>query len=264
MIVSTHLADILSNTRRGKIRGASLPQEYALENFVRNVTRYDHTWSSQTPACEWAHVVCGEMHVVKELSWGQLGLEGYPHWPSLPDTIGYMAVGRNKLAGELDFSKFPFGLLLLHAHKNQLYGNLHLHFLPSDLERLDLVKNRFDGDVDLTCLPKNLQYLDLGGNALSGLIDLTRFPEGILFVGLDKNTFIGTPELRFLPSTLQRLYLHENLFEGRIELESLPQTMRCLCLQDNSLLSGSIKRDHLPVGLRGYWFNREHTNVVVQ
>ena len=231
-------AENIPSSRTGRIRGVNVPQEYELANFIKDVGNTDPSWNTNTPACEWNHVICDEGNKVSKLEWA----------------------GR-KLRGRICLKFLPHSVLEIRAQHNKLSGELPLKDLPPAIAIIDLSDNSFTGSIDLTCLPQTLRQLVLQRNKLSGNVDLGRLPLNLEFLAIDDNAFTGTPDLRRLPPNLSYLDLNRNQFEGWVEFDSLPSGLLGLCLGCNKELQGEVKKSLLPQSLNPYFVEIEGTKI---
>ena len=197
--------DVGARRKGSKVRGTSLPQEYALVKFLANVTHDSGTWSTHTPACAWNGISCDGKDRVVEI---RIGGEG--------------------LSGTLDVSSLPASLLLLNTASNKLCGSVAFCSLPGELQQLILRYNFFTGLVDLTRLPFGLQSLSLQSNRFSGTIDLASLPPTLHSIYLGCNNLDGGLDLSSLPRTLRDLYLNDNNFTGLVDCSRLPTSLKTL------------------------------------
>ena len=129
-------AEDITSSRTGRIRGVNVPQEYELANFIKDVGNTDPSWNTNTPACEWYHVICDEGNKTSKLEWAGRELEGHICLKFLPHSVLEIRAQYNKLSGELPFKDLPPAITII-----------------------DLTKNIFTGSIDLTCLPQTLRLL---------------------------------------------------------------------------------------------------------
>ena len=170
--------------KAARVRGATLPQEYQLCRALQNVSFCDHSWTTETLACEWLGVVCDENLKVIEIEWALRSLDGIISWRDFPHTLRNLYLGNyvgwgaevNHLTGCLPMHELPFSLRELGIANNQFDGTLDLQNFPKELEHFDATNNSFVGSVVLHALPITMTHLYLGENSLSGTIDLTRLP----------------------------------------------------------------------------------------
>ena len=163
-------------SRAGKVRGAKLPQEYELVQFIVDIKNPHHTWNTSTPACRWAGVTCADHLHVTGLNWYMMALTGTPQWDSLPQTVYACNFYVNKLTGPFSTGILPTPLREIEIGRNEFMGNLDLQHLPHMLRILYCSANCFEGNVDLAHLPASLQHLSLNDNKFSGNINLTCLP----------------------------------------------------------------------------------------
>jgi len=163
----------------GKIRGATLPDEYSLELFIQNVGNPLSSWNSIIPACEWESVCCDGDRYIESINWAFRDLSGTLQWNRLPSTLQALEIRQNQFYGEVDWANLPHRLRSLFLSGNKFSGKLNLEQLPSRLEQLDVWGNQFSGNVDVSSLPSNLTYLnissnvDLEGNIISSTLPST-------------------------------------------------------------------------------------------
>ena len=66
-------SEINPSLQTAKVSCAIVPQEYELENFVKDVTKaYFPSWNTNTPACEWIGVFCNELGKISRNSLGAI------------------------------------------------------------------------------------------------------------------------------------------------------------------------------------------------
>ena len=232
-------AEDITSSRTGRIRGVNVPQEYELANFIKDVGNTDPSWNTNTPACEWYHVICDEGNKVSRLDWGRIYV----------------------LRGRICLKYLPHSVLEIHAKHNKLTGELPLKDLPPAITIIDLSYNNFTGSIDLTCLPQTLRQLVLRRNKLSGNVDLGRLPLNLEFLAMNDNAFTGTPDLRRLPPNLSYLDLNRNQLAGWVEFDSLPSGLLGLCLLGNKELQGEVKNSVLPQSLNPFFVEIQDTKI---
>ena len=173
-----------------RVRGAGLPQEYALALFIKDIPNPQKSWSTHTPACEWDRVMCDEKNNVERLEWYGIGLSGEFQWSCLPNSLlhlnlssDYSSDGTFKyLKGEIshvDFASLPRGLLELFLYDLGICGSLEVSDLPPSLRVLDLYGNNIQGSVDFTALPETMIEIFLRGNPIQGVPDFSKLPHGL-------------------------------------------------------------------------------------
>jgi len=224
-----HAADIPAPQiarRAAKVSITNLPQEFQLEQVVRDVENPNSSWTTSTPACKWSGVDCNNTDSVMSISWWSRELKGSLNYSHLPETIHIFYANVNQLFGEVSLETFPPKLRTLSLRNNQLSGTLDLTALPPDLKTLVLSGNQFTGEVCLTKLPSQLRYLYLGRNMLSGDLCFRKLPNMVI------------------------LRLEENDFSGKIDLRSIPCSLEELNLANNINLCGKVKEYHIPLLLR--------------
>ena len=167
--------------RPAKVRGASLPQEYELHNFVEKLKHCLPQWNTTYPACEWPLVKCNPHGKLDTLNWSWVELEGPPSWVHVPHTLRFIDLSLNKLTGTLPLDLMPPEIITLDLHQNQFTGELQLDKLPLSMKELKLDKNAFDGWVSFSKLPIGLQVLSLTGNRnLSGNVVIDELPPSLV------------------------------------------------------------------------------------
>ena len=234
------MAEDVPSSRPGRIRGANVPQEYELANFIKDVSNTDPSWNTNTPACEWNHVICDKGDNVSQLRWGKCALNGIIVLKYLPCSVLQILVSNNQLTGELSLSELP----------------------PQTMDA-NFAHNIFTGSIDFTCLPKTLLHLYLTANKLSGIADLSHLPPEFVTLAIGCNAFAGTPDLRCLPPTLYNLMLHKNQFEGWVQLDTLPSGLRGLMLDHNENLRGELKKSLMPQTLHILSVDTRNTKIIV-
>ena len=234
-----------SSTRIGKVGGASLPQEFSLDLFLRNVTNRRPSWCTSTPACQWNGVTCTQEQV-RAIHWDGHNLRGTILWSHLPVTTAELSLGS----------------LWSGYNRNTLSGPIHVEVLPPQLSRLDLHTNAFTGEIRFANLPPGLEYLGVSQNDLHGSVDWTLLPQGLISLRLDQNSFSGQIFLTSLPSCLSTLTVSTNMFEGPVILTELPSTLTFLNLSKNKL-SGSLDLRRLPLRLLYIYLNENHFNGLI-
>mmetsp|Transcript_10374 Transcript_10374/g.13908 ORF Transcript_10374/g.13908 Transcript_10374/m.13908 type:complete len:214 (-) Transcript_10374:151-792(-) len=174
-------------SRSAKVRGANLPQEFTLSQFISHIETSEDSWGSHTPACEWSFVVCNSEKQVTDLRWGisffkgrHPTLKGEFLWKYLPDTLLDFDARRHLLKGPVELPLLPPHLQDCRLSSNAFTGTLDLTQLPSTLWRLYLDRNKFVGKIDVSRLPTSIQYINLSHNKLCGKVELVKLPKSLL------------------------------------------------------------------------------------
>ena len=173
-----------------RVRGAELPQKYALALFIKTFPNSLESWTTHTPACEWERVKCDETNNVVRLEWGLLGLSGEFQWSSLPNSLLHL----NMRSGFFRFDEIP-----------------HVDFasLPRGLLELILSDLSISGSLEVSDLPPSLRVLNLNGNNIQGSVNFTALPETMIEIDLSRNPIQGVPDFSKLPHGLQRLTIYD-------------------------------------------------------
>ena len=163
--------------KTGKVRGSSLPLEYALAQIVAEVDTKLPSWSTYHPAKEWKGVTIeGDKDEVR-INWTDVRSGGVLHLEYLPAsvievTLTHYQWSNKHFSGTVDFTGLPDLLHRLCLHGNDFEGEMNLSHLPSHLSYLSVYNNRFHGYLDFSGLPPTLGYLDLASNSeLDGVFD---------------------------------------------------------------------------------------------
>ena len=225
---NAHPTPMASATRRGKVSGATFPQEYALEKMVRGLKRKPKRWTSETPACAWRGIHCDESGDVENILWSYEDLEGSVDLKHIPATAMRFCASGNGISGTVNLESFSPG---------------------SCLHCLRLDDNALSGSLDLTSLPRRIGVVNFSLNHLSGSLSLINLPPDLIELKLGHNYFSGPLTLTELPPNLQWFFLDHNNFEGSVDLHSLPHRMKLIYLHGNKLLSGSVRVEKLPVAV---------------
>ena len=115
--------------RPSKVRGANLPQEYELVRFVENISNWDPSWTSSTPACDWTGVSCYNSQV-RYIRWSYRKLGGSLQWKYLCDTTREFRAWRNELTGSVPLDVLPSEMKAIDISSNGLSGKMNLSHLP--------------------------------------------------------------------------------------------------------------------------------------
>ena len=243
----------ITEKRPSKVRGAQLPQEYELSQFIQHIHKTKTTWNTSNPACEWEGVTCDEELNVMEVNWGFMFLSGSPSWGDLCRTVRNFSVWENGLTGGVSFSELPPGLSYLQLSTNAFSGELDLTHLPARLESLLLKDNKFEGNVDLTHLPSTLRKLCMSENQISGKVNLTGLPRKLSDLSFPDNKLTGPLDLEHLPPSLVHLDCENNNFTGVAKFDRLPRSFEILRVTNNPMLSGYVETSKLPKTLKCIW-----------
>ena len=215
---------IVSSTL-GKVRSASLPQEYELARFVQDVelnSEFQKTWSTHVPACQWAHVSCEpNTHQVEMLLWEALSLSGTLHWKYMPTSLSVVDLSINEFNGKVAFSLLAPELTEIYFTQNHFEGGLKLKSLPASTKHFCASYNAFSGGISLSNLPQELRTLSLERNQLTGEVDFCHLPRYLKSLDLSGNLFEGTLDINHLSSSLKILFLGLNNFSGRVDVNCL-------------------------------------------
>ena len=148
-----------TSSRRGRVRGATLPHEYALAQFIQGIENPHPSWTPSNPAEEWSGVECNKRGEVVAIRWGGRRLRGCVQWRSLPPTLRTLLLPSNALTGTLETQELPPELQIFSVSQNQLSGVPDMTRLPDTLEVACLSSNLFEGEVKLNALPGTLRTL---------------------------------------------------------------------------------------------------------
>ena len=172
-------ADV-SSIRKGKVRGASLPQEYDLTRVVGGIDDLHRSWNTETPACQWDGVHCRSFPHVVSMAWSTRRLQGTVALQYLPTTLQTLYLNANHLHGEIILTQLPSQITYVNLSENKFIGSLDLTRLPSSLGNLFLDTNRFSGEVMLECLPSRLKAFSVRCNSgLCGSVRRSRLPRSL-------------------------------------------------------------------------------------
>jgi len=232
-----------STVRIGKVRGAQLPQEYELSQFIAHVDNRLPSWNISTHACEWQGVSCNSDLRVTKINWNSWGLGhslGEVHWEN-PQGNELTYNSKNTVpAGPLRWDCLPYTILFCEVSGQKFTGTLPLDLLPRELTSLRASNNDFTGELNLTHLPSSLEELQLDSNAFEGCVNLAHFPSKLRIVNLSSNTFSGPIDLSCLPESLENLDLADNKFDGLVEFDEISSKLEFLNLNGNEKLYGEI------------------------
>ena len=234
------------STRKGKIRGANLPQEYELAQAIQDIDSHvpQPSWKTITPACLWKGVICDDRETVYKIQWCYFDLSGSMRWNRLPRTLKSLDLSANKLTGTLPCDVLPPQLLNLCLFKNELNGELDFTHLPGTLIEIWLADNKFEGCIDLSSLP-DLRTLRIQRNNLSGEVCLHSLPSTLEDLNLSGNRFTGALDLQHLPPNLKELQCDHNSFSGLVSFDRLPLSLTKLHLQECAELHGEENQNFI-------------------
>ena len=234
----------------GRIRGATLPQEYDLARFVENMEGLHPTWCTNVTACEWAGVTCNDMGEVTAINWTTTyALSGSVLWKYLPLTLMALHLRNSEVTGNVELDCLPKQLKTLALSDNRFFGQVDTQMLPRMLETAYFDHNEFTGHVNLSTLPPNLVELWLESNHFEGEVDLCHLPLTLRVLDFSLNQFSGTLDFRNLPDCLSELYANDNNFELLINVEHWPKDIYYCWLKDNTNLCGCMRLADLPKGI---------------
>ena len=206
-----------NQVRAGRIRNIPLPQEYTLSRLIQNIEDPHPSWTTETPACDWAAVECRyQTDEVLNIYWTEtyVSMRGFLCWEFIPDTVQVFDISDKNVRGGLELGK-----------------------LPEMMDKLIVLCNKMSGSVDLTVLPFHLSYLCLLGNAFTGTPDLQYLPACMLHLEMGLNDFCGKIQLDALPSSLETLYLNDNpKLTGRVERNELGEFLYLDCKNTSIIL----------------------------
>ena len=135
--------DIAESTRKGRVRGANLPQEYELSRFIQNIANPHPSWNTSTPACDWSNVYCDvELHV-KKIYWRRMKLAGLLQWNYLCRTTREFTTVQNDLSGGVPLDTLPSPMTEFVVNANAFSGELDLSHLPNDMDTLTSERQQF-------------------------------------------------------------------------------------------------------------------------
>ena len=122
----------VQKTRRGKVRGTNIPQEYELAQFVQNLLNPDPTWYSSVPLCEWHGVTCDEDSQVRQIDWSSMRLTGSLQWRHLCHILRRLLLWQNKLTGSVPLDVLPRGIMEMDLSINEFAGNwiCYIYHMP--------------------------------------------------------------------------------------------------------------------------------------
>ena len=236
--------------RPGKVRGAKLPQEYELAQFIQDTMNPVASWDTSIPACNWNHVFCNAELQVTKISWGYLSLSGSLKWQYLCHTVREVTLWRNRLTGTVPLDVLPLQMIYLDIENNKFSGELDLSHSPCGMEALLLTENKFRGYLDLTHLPSTMTRLQIAHNQLCGEVGFTHLPDEMEHLNLSQNLFTGPLDLQRLPPAIRFFRCHNNRFSGLVKFDRLPEHLVELDLVNNAKLYGDVDKALLPKNLK--------------
>ena len=169
-----------TSCRLGRVRTASLPQEYALARFLQDIENTHPSWTTDTPICQWSGVECNGPTLTRVL-WGDRNLRGNPEWELIPKMLVEVYLSYNQLSGSLQFEALPRGLKAFGVADNHFFGTLRWEEIPLEMRKLYLSSNNFSGTLEIGLVPRILCLLDVSNNPrLCGELSSTQLPPGLL------------------------------------------------------------------------------------
>ena len=212
-------------------------------------------WNAlQNNCCNASGILCSGQRVT-EISWFNMGLDGFINNTALPSGLTQLIIHSNFITGNISNewpstlqvinigtnrlteyipTAWPSGLQILHLDTNQFFGTIP-STLPQSLEELALEDNQLSGSIPVP-LPSGLQRLGLAGNFITGNVPL--FPTTLQFLQLG---YPGYPGNR-LAGTLvvnkpMNLYINDNWITD-IVITDISQLTLC-DISNNPLLGNS-------------------------
>mmetsp|Transcript_420 Transcript_420/g.638 ORF Transcript_420/g.638 Transcript_420/m.638 type:complete len:251 (+) Transcript_420:52-804(+) len=193
----------MPSVRRAKSHGVPFPQEYLLDQFLRNVSNRHDTWDTHVAACNWTGVECDGTKQVARIQWAEHQIGGYLVWEHLPASLTDLILSHNLLVGSISLGSLPRELQCLDVCHNHLTGWLDLILLPYAIEKLDVSHNAFSGSLSLVGLPAKLRCLNFSDNRFSKEVDLSSLPDKLECLCLQNNEdLFGEAFYDYLPATL--------------------------------------------------------------
>eukprot|EP00835_Amoeboradix_gromovi_P002207 NODE_120_length_18891_cov_0.302682.p5 type:complete len:471 gc:universal NODE_120_length_18891_cov_0.302682:3942-2530(-) len=172
--------------------------------------------------CLSTSITCVESNSVTEIKWGASygfgELDGFINGTAIPDTVTYMALGKNKVGGSFP-STLPKSLTNFYLQTNLVSGNLP-KLMPPNLAVFWCYSNRITGDLPI--FPDSTTQIYLYQNNMNGTVP-NKFPKNLQTLWLYSNYLTG--DITNIPRTTTSLYLgltsySGNHFSGSITLQS--------------------------------------------
>ena len=132
-----------------KVRGAHLPQEYALARLIQDIEPPHASWSRSTPACEWKGVSCDKQKRITKLHWysgatkliSRVEMEqrflGSLRWVWIPESLLFCSVAYNRLSGDCTNGCASSSPHVLVSEPEQVYRRIRLGAFATRTKRTE-------------------------------------------------------------------------------------------------------------------------------